>query len=144
MAARGRPEIFYVYAVKDGESIVYIGKGTGRRLKVSARKHGGTAEILQRFASEDKAFAYERKMIAAHSPTNNRCAGGNGGRAQPRKPKRIPAWWRKQIAEIERVGSRVYSARFLVDRMDERNCEQWGVSKVDLFRLREVAYGCGA
>jgi hypothetical protein len=32
-------------------------------------------------------------------------------------------------------------AKFLLRRLNEANCEQYGVSKVDISRLREVAYG---
>jgi len=130
----------YVYAVKAEGAIIYIGKGTGNRASVSARRCGGVAEILKRFHREDDAFVYEREMIAMHAPAMNICAGGNGGRAKPKPRAKTPKW----LAEIERIGSRVYAARFLVSRLDERNCETWGVSKLDLFRLREVAHGCRA
>lgn len=143
MAPRKKVACF-VYAVKQGEKVVYIGKGTGRRAHVSARKFDGLPYILANFDCEDKAFAHERELIAIHNPPMNVCAGGNGGRSRPKHAVRLPAWWRKSIAEIERVGSRVYAARLLVARIDETNCEGLGVSKVDLFRLREVANGCGA
>lgn len=130
----------YVYAVKVDGVIVYIGKGTGRRSRVSARRCGGQPEILKAFTNEDDAFAYERKMIALHGPEMNVCAGGNGGRAKPKPTPRKPKW----LAEIERIGTKVYAARFLLTRFDERNCEQWGISKLDLVRLREVAHGYGA
>jgi hypothetical protein len=32
-------------------------------------------------------------------------------------------------------------AKFLVKRLNEDNCERYGVSKVQIFRLREVANG---
>ena len=131
---------FYVYAVKVDGQIAYVGKGTGRRASVSAKRCNGEWEILKSFAKEDAAFAYEREMIALHKPGLNISTGGNGGRAVPKRAPRKPKW----VAEMERIGTKVYAARFLLTKLDERNCERWGVSKVDLFRLREVAVGCGA
>jgi hypothetical protein len=139
MAERGIVDC-YVYAIKAGGHIIYIGKGVGRRAQVSARRCCGKAEILKSFTKEDAAFAYEREMIALHKPAMNICAGGKGGRAAPKPIPRKPKW----MAEIERIGSRVYAARFLLTRLDEGNCEQWGVSKLDLSKLRSVANGCGA
>ena len=139
MAAKGKVDC-YVYAIKAGDQIIYIGKGVGRRASVSARRCGGEWEILKSFTKEDAAFAYEREMIALHKPSMNICAGGNGGRARPKAIPRKPKW----LTEIERIGTRVYAARFLLTRLDDDNCEQWGVSKLDLSRLRGVANGCGA
>ena len=47
----------------------------------------------------------------------------------------------RPFEEIERVGSQKYTARWLCSRLHEGNCEQYGVSKVKLDRLREVAHG---
>ena len=38
-------------------------------------------------------------------------------------------------------GQRRYAARFLLTRLNEANCGRYGVSKVDVVRLREVANG---
>lgn len=130
----------YVYAVMVDGAIAYVGKGTGNRLNVSARKHGGQPVVLRECKSEDDAFAYEREMIALHRPSRNLCKGGNGGRAKAKPSPRKPKW----LAEIERIGSKVYAARFLLTRLDDANCEQWGVSKLDMNRLREVANGSRA
>ena len=133
--------LFYVYAIRRDEVIVYVGKGSGRRSAASARRCGGVAEIVKRFSSEDKAFAFEREMIAKLSPEMNISAGGNGGRVKKRVRR---ATRRPALTEMERVGMRVYAARFLLTRLNEHNCEQYGVSKVDLSRLAEVANGCPA
>jgi hypothetical protein len=37
--------------------------------------------------------------------------------------------------------SRRRVAKFLLKRLNEANCEQYGISEVDISRLREVAYG---
>lgn len=160
MATRGRKPGFFVYAVMDGATPLYVGKGCGRRHLISAKKHGGTAKIIERFDCEDAAFARERHWIAELMPQNNISPGGNGGRSRPASKWDVPKQykgrlskteWRAAVrsfqklqAEIDEVGSRKYVARFILSKIDERNCAEWGVSKVDLSRLREVANGCGA
>jgi hypothetical protein len=153
--ARGRE--FFVYVIKCGEVPLYVGKGTGKRHKRSAKAHGGEAHILEWCDTDDAAFERERHWIAELKPENNKCPGGNGGRAKPRSPYDLPKAlvgkisekeWRsavrqrdREAKEIEHLGSRRYVARFLCRKLNEANCEGWGVSKVDLFRLREVAHG---
>lgn len=148
---------FYVYAIMDGETVLYVGKGTGRRAKASARKHGGKESILEEMECETTAFERECFWIAELSPQNNISAGGNGGRVRAKSKYELPralvgvisqSQWRKDVKaqealelEIAAIGSRKYAAKSLCERLNEHNCELWGVSKVDLNRLREVAYG---
>jgi len=155
MAGRGRK--CFVYVIKSGDVPLYVGKGTGRRHKSSARAHGGEAHILEWCDSDDHAFERERHWITELQPENNICPGGNGGRSKPRSRFDVPKGlkgivsavdWRRTVkeqdklaADMERIGSRKYVAQFLCRKLDEANCEAWGVSKVDLFRLREVAHG---
>jgi len=127
----------YVYLIKNGDVPLYVGKGTSGRGKVSARRHGGELHILEDGLSDDQAFKSERKWIAELCPTENICPGGNGGRS---KPKRKPRRTADEI-EMDRVGTRVFSARILCAKLDFSNCEEWGVSKVDMSRLMEVAHG---
>jgi hypothetical protein len=47
----------------------------------------------------------------------------------PRELKRQPAKGRKMVA------------RALLKMLNEDNCERYGASKVEILRLREVAYG---
>lgn len=148
---------FYVYVVKDeNDTPLYVGKGSGCRHKVSAREHGGVSSIIEEMQCEDAAFKRERHWISELMPVNNKCLGGNGGRSSPacdRLPKildgvmSLSEWKRERRSqkreeeEVNRVGARKYVAQFLLRKIDERNCEQWGVSKVDVFRLRGVANG---
>lgn len=145
---------FFVYAVMDGDVPIYIGKGTKNRHKVSAKKHCGRAVILERFSCEDSAFAAEARWIEEMSPANNKCRGGNGGRVSNivlpsyLKGKLTLAEWRcavrdgiKSDREIDAIGSRRYCAKFLVRKLNEANCAEYGVSTVDLCRLKELANG---
>lgn len=38
-------------------------------------------------------------------------------------------------------GQRKMLARTLLKKLNEDNCERYGVSKVEILRLREIAYG---
>lgn len=98
-----------------------------------------SGEIIEGGLSEDEAFKRERFWIAELKPTANKCAGGNGGRSIP---VRLPAWYSRFLKEYQKVGPRRYVAQAILKKLNERNCEQFGVSKVDIFRLREVANGC--
>ena len=135
MASVGRPiNKFYVYAIKNEQgSIVYIGKGSGRRFEVQKKNFKLFGEILETFATEKLAYAKEVEFISLHKPSLNKCKGGNGCTATK---KRII----KQDYEklIERIGSRACAARLLLS-YNKVNPSLIDQSKVDLFR--EVAYG---
>lgn len=129
MAAR-----FYVYQITDGDEIVYIGKGSGNRIKVQERAFRGTGSILERFESEAAAYSAERKFIASRRPSLNRHPGGNGSRARLTRKARKDKWEKC----YDQIGPRRYSARLLLA------CEQSrpGIidpSKIDV--IRQVAYG---
>lgn len=120
MAERGRKpgfhmsneRRFYVYRfVVDGK-IMYIGKGTGRRLKNQERRFGFAGEIVKRFVSESAAYNAEYALIRKCSPPWNKLAGGGGAIA--RTSAKLPLWFRKEQAEIKRLGSRKYVAAELL------------------------------
>jgi hypothetical protein len=128
---------FYVYAIVSPAGVpLYVGKGSGRRSAQSAKKHGGSAVILERFAREKDAYKAERRYIAELKPEANICPGGNGSRAT-----KVRAVVCATYREIQRVGSRVYAARFLLTKLNEANAAAFGVSKLDLDRCREMARG---
>jgi hypothetical protein len=128
---------FYVYRIFDGLQTLYIGKGSGRRLQSQKRKFGCDGEILEACKSDDHAFERERHWIVKLMPTENQNLGGGGGRCKPKRKPRIL----KEFAEIERIGSRRYVALFLLRKLDETNCEKWGMSLDRLKAVRAVAYG---
>lgn len=137
MAERGRRPGFYVYRIFDGVTTVYVGKGSGSRLANQKRVFALPGEIIEECRSDDHAFEREIHWIKTLMPTDNKNVGGLGGRVRPRRKPRLT----KEYREIEAMGSRRYAARFLLTKLSEVNCEHWGVSKVGLDRIREVANG---
>lgn len=145
---------FFVYAVLDGETVLYVGKGSGRRDKVSARQRGGESKVLETFSSEDEALVAEARWIDELLPVQNKTKGGNGNRV---KQGAIPQQWRGRISlgewkecvkeaarfekKIDELGSQCVAAIFLLSKLNAANCEGYGVSKLDLVRLQEVAHG---
>jgi hypothetical protein len=120
---------FFVYALTEGDRVVYVGKGSGRRLQAQRRKHGCEGHEVARFKREADAYAHEIRLIAELSPERNKHPGGSGSRVVNCKPA-TPVW----VREIERIGSRVYAARLLL-----RFAHVVDPSKVDA--IRRVAYG---
>ncbi|MFN7002193.1 MAG: hypothetical protein ACK4NW_02040 [Roseinatronobacter sp.] len=140
MADTQRARPFYVYAFRDAVSIQYIGKGTGRRFSVQAKRFSDLqGEILATFTTESAAYNMEAKLIAKHRPALNRVSGGGG--AITRRQAKASGWFQKALAEIEAVGSRRWVAQQLLTMIDESNAARLGLSKVGLDRLREVAHG---
>lgn len=137
MAARGRkPSEFYVYRIFDGFETVYVGKGSGRRLDHQKRKFGLPGEIVEGCKSDDHAFSREVFWIKQLQPTSNKLRGGNGGRVRPKPICRDEKRFLKELAEIDRIGSRRYAARMLL-KFDTRG--YIGSSKLDV--IRQVANG---
>jgi hypothetical protein len=124
----------YVYAIRDRDVVVYVGKGSGHRLATQQRRFGFPGDVLEECDGDTAAFKAERKWIAELQPQMNRCAGGNGNRRRTRAAGRKSAFDRI----IDEVGTRRYAAMLLL------GCErsQRGIvdrSKLD--EIREVARG---
>lgn len=128
---------FYVYLLKDRDVPAYIGKGSGRRLKVQERNFALKGEVLEWHDNEDACYRAERKWIKELKPYYNRHPGGNGSRAAKAKRYRRT----KEEIEMERVGTRVYAARILLG-VHRSAPHLIDASKLD--DIRRVAYGCGA
>jgi hypothetical protein len=157
MAERGRQaKRCYVYRVFDGFETIYVGKGTGRRRFISAKRLGGQSEILESGLTDAEAFAKEVAWISCLMPTANVAIGGNGGHTRGNAPlvprnfrgkiseadmRRSLSASRKMEREIQALGSRKYVARFLTQKLNFTNCALWGVSKIEMSRLLEVANG---
>ena len=121
---------FYVYAVRDCEEIVYIGKGSGRRWLVQQKRFGLPVDVLEHHKSEKDAYAAEVRLIALHSPAHNKCKGGNGPSCK-RKTARKDKW----SENVNRIGSRRYAAMLAI----AYGANILPKSKVE--DLRRVAYG---
>jgi hypothetical protein len=126
---------FYVYQFTgDGGTILYVGKGSGRRLENQERRFGMPGQIVKRFKSEAAAYEFERSLINRLSPKLNKTAGGGGSIA--RAAARLPAWFKAIEAEIKKIGSRAYVARELL-KLDLGD----RVSADEIKMLRRVAAG---
>jgi hypothetical protein len=123
---------FYVYELIGDDGLpAYVGKGSGHRLSASRSARGGLqGHEVARFKREKDAYSYEIQRIAEYSPYLNRHPGGNGSYATPKRTPRRD----KESMEMERVGSRVYSARMLLRY-------QWPWTPSELDALRAVANG---
>lgn len=112
MMASIRKWRFYVYAVTRESEVVYIGKGSGNRLLVSIKAHGGdSGHEVARFKREADAFRFEAECIREHSPRLNKNTGGWGGKV---RKQHTPPRVLKEFSEIETVGGRAYAARMLM------------------------------
>jgi hypothetical protein len=115
-------------------AVVYVGKGSNRRLADQRQRFGLDGAEIARFAFEVDAYDFERTRIAEINPVLNRIAGGGGVRkqkVQAREPRRT-----KEEMLMDRLGTRVYAARCLL-RFDLRPF--FDQSKIE--QIRQVAYG---
>lgn len=102
---RGMAWKYYVYEVERDGRVVYVGKGCGRRLSVSARARDGRASIVAYFKHEEFALQFERRRIAERLREGCRLENIASGNAI--------AWWKrtdtKQMATevLEWVAARV-------------------------------------
>jgi hypothetical protein len=124
---RGRKPGFYVYRIFEGFQTLYIGKGSGRRLKSQMKRFEADGEVIEWCQTDDQAFTRERHWIAKLLPTENRHPGGSGGRCSrhpvpreyrnlytPQQWRRIVAAGEKEIEKIRQIGTRKYCALILL------------------------------
>ncbi len=120
---------YYVYALTEGETIRYIGKGSKRRLVSQMRRFGLDGHEMARFKSERSAYAFEVSAIAEHAPPLNVHKGGNGSRASlGRRPKGM---------SVDQT--RVYAARGLLKFGDALLRY---LTPESIAAIRAVAHGC--
>jgi hypothetical protein len=124
---------FYVYDILDAlGNVIYVGKGSGYRAKVSCAARGGKSfSIVDRFTKEAEAYSFEVSRIAELKPLLNIAKGGNGSKAT--KTRTAKDKWQKTF---ELTGSRAYAARLWLAFARPDNAD---LSKVDA--IRAVAYG---
>ncbi|MDE3021958.1 MAG: hypothetical protein KGI54_08870 [Pseudomonadota bacterium] len=119
---------FYVYElVSDDGEIHYVGKGSKNRLKVQQRKFGLNGTVVKYFATESKAYAFEKLHIAAVSPKLNKCAGGNGNKSTRTVVRKT------EFQKLyEKIGSKAMAARIWLNFANDISV---------LEKIRRVAYG---
>jgi hypothetical protein len=129
-------ERFYVYRIyNDRNETLYIGKGSGPRIKNQARRFSAKGEVLEYFKSEKRCYRREVELIAELKPALNVHPGGNGSRAIPKPHGRKAAW----EIEMEAIGPRVYAARALLKKGEAALLRYVDASKIE--QLRRVANG---
>jgi len=111
---RGAGE-FYVYRIFDEHQTLYVGKGCRDRLAQQKRRFRCNGEIVEKCTSDAQAFAREKFWIAELHPTENVLPGGNGGWSIKRKKREPVLEIMKEFREIERMGTRKYAARLIVN-----------------------------
>lgn len=89
---------WFVYHVVVDGVVIYVGKGCGRRHRVSAARLGGIPEIVQRFKSESDALRYEKRLIAEYKPQMNKTIGGEG-RSKKRASRDTSGYWLRKWAD---------------------------------------------
>lgn len=123
---------FYVYElVSSGGAVMYVGKGSGYRLRVQIKDFGLSGYEVARFRVEKDAYAFERDRIAEVQPLLNIHPGGNGSTVTVPRKARVTEFER----EYQRIGGRVMAARFLLNFAANR------IDPSNLDKLRQVAYG---
>jgi hypothetical protein len=55
---------FYVYEIIADGAVVYVGKGCGKRAKVSGKERGGNPVVVAHFRHPEWALSFERERIA--------------------------------------------------------------------------------
>ena len=89
---------FYVYALGHIGKVLYVGKGSGRRLQNQKASFGVYGRVLRWFRKETDAYRAERAFIAKLQPSLNRHPGGNGSRATKLRRRAEPNPWLKVIS----------------------------------------------
>lgn len=101
----------YVYALTYQGVVLYVGKGSGPRLKSQMRDYWLDGHIVEVFKTALQAYRAEVRYIKELCPALNQNRGG-GGSGQK---KRMYSEWRNEVDRgISKYGSRGYVARELL------------------------------
>ncbi|MDO8533259.1 MAG: hypothetical protein Q7S17_00760 [Xanthobacteraceae bacterium] len=83
--------MFYVYRIfGQGGETLYIGKGSGDRLRHQMKRFRENGEVIARYENEDAAYREEATLIAQYHPPLNIAPGGRGGAWTGRRKKTEP------------------------------------------------------
>jgi rhodanese-related sulfurtransferase len=99
----------------DGDRVVYVGKGRGKRFAVQQRrfKHC-TGEIFASMLSEEAALAEERRLIELHKPEFNLAYTTHV--AEPWKLTLLPQNDKDFYYWCDAIGTRAMAARILLKK----------------------------
>lgn len=130
--------ISYVYALTKDDQILYIGKGTNRRLAQQRKTYGLDGHEIAWFKAEKDAFQHERQLIKDLDPWLNRCAGGGGSWATHIPQPRMDRETREAYALMDKIGTQAYCCRLLL------SCKVNGLYQCDeLTEMALIAKGYG-
>lgn len=96
---------WFVYFVFDGCRLLYVGKGSGSRWLVSAKRLNGIAGIVRYFDTESQALKAEKRYIADLNPPANKTAGGEGKSKRRRGFDYARKWRNDAFDRAARPGS---------------------------------------
>lgn len=72
--------MYYTYRIfNEYGDTLYIGKGSGYRLRKQVRRFGFYGEILNHYSDEAACLRAEIRLIAKHKPPLNKSKGGEAG-----------------------------------------------------------------
>jgi hypothetical protein len=92
--------MFYTYRIfNEYGDTLYIGKGSGYRLKNQIKRFGFFGEVLKTFDSEAKCLRDEIRLIAKHKPPLNKTRGGEAGGKE-----RLDIFY--ELSRLIRIGER--------------------------------------
>lgn len=112
---RDKPWQFYVYEIVLLDEVVYIGKGTGQRLRDQKRRHCADGREVARFWREADAYAFERQLISEKKPRRNRHPGGSGKTITPKRAERVRPMFPEFDRHCRLFGTRDAARKMLIN-----------------------------
>lgn len=134
----GAPWKWYVYKFFRGDECVYVGKGSGSRIKAQAKRFAEfSGHVVACFKKEEDALLYEKTQIMELAPQLNKALMPS--EPQPWRVRLMPddkdfaAW-------CEAIGTREMAARILVAK-GESALKQFNVDyKALISKLEHYGY----
>ena len=88
---------YYVYEIERHGQPIYVGKGRGARLNVSARIRGGRPVVIAMFKHEEHALQFEKERIADRLKQGHRLLNVVHGNIIPWQRRTDTQAWAKEL-----------------------------------------------